>query len=59
MSTIQWLYALFSMTIRHIHGIKTKEMVIRVIRNAILITEMLARAIVDIFKGRLKPKEFQ
>ena len=59
MSKIQWLYALFSMTICHIHRVKTKEMAISVIRNAILITGMLARAIVDIFKGRFKAKEFQ
>ena len=36
----------------------TKELVIPVIGTAILIMEMLARAIVDIFKGRLKPTKF-
>ena len=47
------------MTIRHIHRVKTNEMAIFLIRNTILITEMLERAIVYIFKGRLKAKEFQ
>ena len=49
----------FMPCILHIHRVNTKELVIPVIRNAILITEMLARANVDTFKGRLKAKEFQ